>query len=406
MKQRYLVGPEWRRYVMTFKAPKTGTQRVTIQVGRENSEVFLDTIHLFAGNANIFRRDFDNGIVIVNATPSSKTVSLGGEFQKILGTQDTTINDGSTVSSVTLGKYDAVLLVRPDGQGQTTPPPAPEPDPVPTPGGEECGAPAYNAGDAEAIYLWKDCQGDDSWHFRVTGGGNATGVLYEGEVTSNKAFTAVAGFSMEGSDALNTSDPYKFNYSLQARKTWEDGVDFSAPLDSSVCFNATTHSNVRLGSGSVLKSLPLDLGTLLNCGVSTGPQPGDECGAPAFDAGTEQGAFLWKDCGSTDTWHLRVTAGGRTGTATQYTGSITSPDPVNLSAYSLESNDVVDTSNSRDISYNLYIYNAAQDGLDFNVSNSGGCFNATELSGGNLYLGASKAVVTAPIDLKNLGACL
>ena len=215
----------------------------------------------------------------------------------------------------------------------------------------------------------------------------------------------MAGFSLESRDVLDTSDPSKFSYRLQAWNQAEDGADFSFPLNSNVCFNATTHSNVRLGSGAVAKSLPLDLNTLLNCGVNTGPQPGDECGAPAYDANTERGAYLWKDCGSTNAWHLRVTAGGRS-TGVNYVGSITSSDPVSLSTFSLEYRDNVNTSNRSNISYNLYVYGGGEDGLDFNVSSySGGCFNITELTGGNLYLGASKSPVAGPIDLQNLGSC-
>jgi hypothetical protein len=404
-KQRFMVGPEWRRYVYTFQATKSGSQRVSFNLGRENTVVFLDTVHLFEGNANIFRRDFENGIAIVNATPSTKTVALGGTFQRILGTQDPSHNNGRTVSSVTLAKYDAILLVRPDGQGGTSPT-DPEPEPEPSPGGEECGAPSYNPGSAQAIYLWKDCQGDGSWHFRVTGGGSSSTVSYEGDVTSSSGFTNVSGYSLEGSDVLNVSGS-NLTYNLLARQAWEDGVDFSLPSSTNACFDSSSHSNVRLGSGAVSKSLPIDLNTLMNCGTNSGsgPQPGTECSSPNINAGSERGAYLWKDCNTTGTWHLRVAAGGRTGTATQYMGNITSSDPISASAYSLESNDTLNTGDNRNISYTMYVYNSAQDGLDFSVSNSGGCFSLSGASDGNLYLGRSKTPVSGSVDLNNLGSC-
>ncbi len=112
--ETFLVGPNWRRYVMTFKAPAGGSQTIRFYVGRESTVVHLDSVYFFQGNANVFRRDFENGIVVVNATPSTRAVSLDGTFQRIDGTQDA-INNGQSVSSVTLGGHDAILLVRQDG---------------------------------------------------------------------------------------------------------------------------------------------------------------------------------------------------------------------------------------------------------------------------------------------------
>ena len=80
--------------------------------------VWLDSVYVFEGNPNVFRRDFDNGIVVVNATPSSKTVNLDGTFKRIKGTQDA-VNNGATLSSVTIPAYDSPLLVRPDGRKPT-----------------------------------------------------------------------------------------------------------------------------------------------------------------------------------------------------------------------------------------------------------------------------------------------
>jgi hypothetical protein len=107
------LGPDWRRYVMAFKQTATQNTRLTFQVGRENTQVWLDSVYVFEGNANVFRRDFDHGIALANATPTSRTLQLDGEFRKINGSLDPAINDGATVSSVTLGPYDGLLLVRP-----------------------------------------------------------------------------------------------------------------------------------------------------------------------------------------------------------------------------------------------------------------------------------------------------
>jgi Hypothetical glycosyl hydrolase family 15 len=61
----------------------------------------------------VWRRDFTNGIALVNPKGNGKqTVQLGGTFVKIKGTQDPSINNGQTVTSVTLQDRDGIILLR------------------------------------------------------------------------------------------------------------------------------------------------------------------------------------------------------------------------------------------------------------------------------------------------------
>jgi hypothetical protein len=109
--EQFYVPDGWSRQVFTFKA--TGTSnRLKLNVGRESTDLWIDSVYLFEGNADVFRRDFDNAVVIVNATPSSRTVDLGGAFQRIRGTQDP-INNGASLTAVTVAPYDTAILVRP-----------------------------------------------------------------------------------------------------------------------------------------------------------------------------------------------------------------------------------------------------------------------------------------------------
>ena len=41
--------------------------------------------------------------LLVNATEQSQEVDLGGDYEKIIGQQDPTVNDGSIVNQVRLG---------------------------------------------------------------------------------------------------------------------------------------------------------------------------------------------------------------------------------------------------------------------------------------------------------------
>ncbi len=62
---------------------------------------------------NLLRRDFANGVVLLNATSSAQTVTVGSGFRHIAGTQDPALNNGADVSAVLMiPAQDAVFLVR------------------------------------------------------------------------------------------------------------------------------------------------------------------------------------------------------------------------------------------------------------------------------------------------------
>lgn len=61
----------------------------------------------------VWRRDFKNGMVIVNSTNSGHDVDLDGEYEKLRGDQSPLINDGSFVSNVEIPAKDGLVLLRP-----------------------------------------------------------------------------------------------------------------------------------------------------------------------------------------------------------------------------------------------------------------------------------------------------
>ncbi len=60
----------------------------------------------------VWQREFAQGIAVVNSGKSSSKVTLPGEYEKIRGTQDKTVNDGAIVSSVTVPAQDGLLLMK------------------------------------------------------------------------------------------------------------------------------------------------------------------------------------------------------------------------------------------------------------------------------------------------------
>jgi hypothetical protein len=66
-----------------------------------------------AWQSGVYRRDFAGGIVLVNPKGNgTRTVTLEGDFVKLKGTQDATVNNGATVRQVTLKDRDGIVLMR------------------------------------------------------------------------------------------------------------------------------------------------------------------------------------------------------------------------------------------------------------------------------------------------------
>jgi hypothetical protein len=62
--------------------------------------------------SGIWRREYENGIALVNSGSESQNIDLGGEYEKIKGTQDTDVNDGAIVSEVNLKAKDGLVMLR------------------------------------------------------------------------------------------------------------------------------------------------------------------------------------------------------------------------------------------------------------------------------------------------------
>jgi len=62
---------------------------------------------------SVYRREFEHGIVVVNATDAERRVTFDEEFERVRGTQDPVTNDGSIISEITLPPFDGAILLRP-----------------------------------------------------------------------------------------------------------------------------------------------------------------------------------------------------------------------------------------------------------------------------------------------------
>jgi len=66
----------------------------------------------FGSNGKVFRRDFENGIVICNPSDSVANVILEDEYWLIKGVQDPSVNTGESTSTVLLAPKDGRILLR------------------------------------------------------------------------------------------------------------------------------------------------------------------------------------------------------------------------------------------------------------------------------------------------------
>ncbi len=82
--------------------------------------------------SGLWRRDFENGIVVVNSTSENKNYVFGdGEvFSKIAGSQDTLVNNGAKINMVSVAGSDAVVLLGRPEKKEVLPEKIEEPTPV------------------------------------------------------------------------------------------------------------------------------------------------------------------------------------------------------------------------------------------------------------------------------------
>lgn len=104
--QRLAISDTWKQYQVSVRATTSGTSVYQLQVGQETGDLWFDDFQIQAGVNNVYRRDFDHGIVLVNPSESAQIVPLERSYQKILGTISPEINTGASVSTVTLAAAD------------------------------------------------------------------------------------------------------------------------------------------------------------------------------------------------------------------------------------------------------------------------------------------------------------
>jgi hypothetical protein len=82
------IDTTWKRYVVTFQAKETASDsRMLFAFGETAGDVWIDGVSIVEHPADVFRRDFENGIALFNGTSLPCTISLEPGLKRITGTQ-------------------------------------------------------------------------------------------------------------------------------------------------------------------------------------------------------------------------------------------------------------------------------------------------------------------------------
>lgn len=110
----------WQQFQIVLQPTAATNAALEFFMGTQAGDVWFDDVHFQQGATNLYRRDFANGIVLVNPSDTPLQVPLTGSWKRIRGLVDPTTNDGATVTSVTVNPSDALFLI--SGAPDTTPP--------------------------------------------------------------------------------------------------------------------------------------------------------------------------------------------------------------------------------------------------------------------------------------------
>ncbi|MEY4769147.1 MAG: hypothetical protein RL637_1786 [Pseudomonadota bacterium] len=109
-----LIDSEWRTYRLSFVADGSTNATPIFGVSEQIGSTEIRNIKLYQGGAERWSREFEKGVVLLNGTHRSWTVSLAkNKYRYLKGSQNPTLNNGQAIDSqVTVPAMDALFLVK------------------------------------------------------------------------------------------------------------------------------------------------------------------------------------------------------------------------------------------------------------------------------------------------------
>lgn len=82
------IDGEWREYHLTFTAnANTNNSRLQFMFGRSPGTIWIDDVRLVERPPDVMRREFENGLVLLNASREPQTITLGPGYRRLKGIQ-------------------------------------------------------------------------------------------------------------------------------------------------------------------------------------------------------------------------------------------------------------------------------------------------------------------------------
>jgi hypothetical protein len=82
------VTPAWKKYVVSFEAKETaGDARLGFSVGAQVGAIWLDAVAIHEHPADVYRRTFEKGLVLLNGTRTAQTAAVAAGFSRFTGAQ-------------------------------------------------------------------------------------------------------------------------------------------------------------------------------------------------------------------------------------------------------------------------------------------------------------------------------
>ena len=105
------IDTTWRRYQVVFNGT-SGNVKLEFRLGAFAGDVWLDDVHFQRGVPNIYRRDFDYGVVLVNPANKTWNVALERSYRRITGLRDPSVNNGLESSTFSMPPTSALFLLK------------------------------------------------------------------------------------------------------------------------------------------------------------------------------------------------------------------------------------------------------------------------------------------------------
>jgi uncharacterized protein (TIGR03437 family) len=186
------LGPSWNLYSVSFTANVTANDaRLEFWMGDATGTVWLDGVEMSSSQpTDLYRRDFTDGVVLLNGTASAQTVNLESGLKRFSGTQAPKyqyIVDDTDSGFQTTGNWAAVTMDSGFSGGA-----------VGGPGSQVANGPYYHAW-RTGVHEMDDASGTATWDLQIPADGSYTlqvwlpAVPKAGAWTKNAVYDLISG---------------------------------------------------------------------------------------------------------------------------------------------------------------------------------------------------------------------